>query len=238
MAHSNISAIIVNITLTQATQLGCDVIAISNSQQHKSTNSSATFKPRNQSSKTLNNDNQYAIATQLTLGRWFKLIPTELKKNMGYKVSVMAHVSRKVLRLTRVYNTGCHVVHTLYIFHYIYISSYHITVQCNNNSPLISYQGYIMAAISDLYIELLNCFLSVAIAGDIYRGNIVNTVVTFAIVMFGNFVRVLRRRLKVTLVGEATAHYFKVMQPCNRTDQCTITWSDLHGSDHTITARR
>ena len=84
MAHSNISAIIVNITLTQATQVGCDVIAISNSQQHKSTNSSATFKARNQSSKTLNNDNQYAIATQSTHGRWFKLIPPELKKNMAH----------------------------------------------------------------------------------------------------------------------------------------------------------
>ena len=40
-----------------------------------------------------------------------------------------------------------------------------------------------MAAISDLYIELLNWFYSAAIAGDIYRRNIVNTGVTFAIVM-------------------------------------------------------
>ena len=92
-----------------------------------------------------------------------------------------------------------------------------------------------MAAISDLYIELPNWFYSAAIAGDIYRRNIVNTGVTFAIVMFGKFVRVLQIRLKVTLVGEATAHYFKVMKPGNRTDQRTIT---CHGSGHTITTRK
>ena len=73
-----------------------------------------------------------------------------------------------------------------------------------------------MAAISDLYIELLNWFYSAAIAGEIYWKSIVNTGVTFTIVMFGDFVRVLRRRLKVMLVGESTDHYFKVMQPGNR----------------------